>query len=227
MAKLFISYRREDTATAADRLYAELGKKFGKKQIFMDFKSLKAGSSFVEQIKKQIKSSSVLLVIIGSKWLQSFTEDSPTNQNTPSDDYVLVEIETAQNNGIPVIPVLVEGATMPEEKDLPITLKDFTKLHAFELDLRHWKHDIKSLISAINEYTGDKKKTVVGGIGSVAGGTAGAIGTNAGLAALGTTVGLSATPAFVAVAAPILVVAGGGLAAVATYKGLKRLLNKV
>jgi hypothetical protein len=61
----------------------------------------------------------------------------------------------------------------------------------------------------------------------VAGGTAGAIGTNAGLVALGTTVGLSATPAFVAVAAPVLVVAGGGLAAVATYKELKRLLNKI
>ena len=105
-------------------------------------------------------------------------------------------------------------------------MKAFAKNHAFEISTKRWQYDVKSLIAALKDLTGGKWKSkalvTAGGTGAVAGATS----TNALLGLLGAA-GLKASIPVVIATVPALIVAGGGLAGYFTYKGVKRMLNKV
>jgi hypothetical protein len=192
----------------------------------MDFKSLRPGSNFVKQIVKTIGSCKALIVFIGPKWINSLDERNKKIEDSLAEDYVMIEIAAAINIGIPVIPLLLDGAKMPREKEIPDDLKAFAKHHAFEISTKRWQYDVKSLIAALKDLTGGKWKSkalvTAGGTGAVAGAT----GTNALLGLLGAA-GLKASIPLVIATVPTLIVAGGGLAGYFTYKGVKSMLNKV
>jgi hypothetical protein len=59
----------------------------------------------------------VLIAIIGPNWLGT-QDDGPRRLDDP-DDWVRLEVEAAISRGIRVIPVLVDGARMPVETELP------------------------------------------------------------------------------------------------------------
>ena len=226
MNKIFISYRREDTGTAADRLFSNLSKEFGRRQVFMDFNSLKPGTDFVEQIIKTISSCKAMIVFIGPQWLNKITQNKAKKKDSLSHDYVEVEVAAGLDLGIPIIPLLLDGAKMPSEKELPSGLEPFAKYHAFEITTKRWQYDVKSLIAALNDVTGAKWKRkalfTAGGTGAVAG----ASGANALLSVLGAA-GLKTTIPVLLATWPTAIIAGGGIASYLTYKGVKRLLNNI
>jgi len=65
--RLFISYRREETAGHAGRLYDAVAARFGERNVFMDV-DLAPGIDFVEQITEAVGACDVLLVVIGPSW---------------------------------------------------------------------------------------------------------------------------------------------------------------
>ena len=125
MGGIFISYRREDSAGHAGRIYDRLRERFGRDRVFM--------VDFVEAIDRAVGSCDVLLVIIGSKWL-SCTDAAEKRRLDDPKDFIRLETATALKRGIRVVPVLVQKVAMPTEGDLPDDLKgapegiqDFTR----------------------------------------------------------------------------------------------------
>jgi hypothetical protein len=119
--KIFLSYRREDSADVAGRIYDRLVHKFGKEQIFKDVDSIPLGVDFRKHLAQMVGSCDILLAVIGNNWQ---TADRPDGQRRLDDpkDFVRIELESTLQRDIPVIPVLVRGADIPDESNLPTTL---------------------------------------------------------------------------------------------------------
>jgi hypothetical protein len=122
MPKIFVCYRRDDSAHQAGRLYDSLVRKFGRRAVFKDVDSISLGDDFREILAEQVARCDVLLAVIGDGWLSSASPGGSRRLDDP-DDYVRVEIEAALARGIPVIPVLVGHAPLPKPEDLPETLR--------------------------------------------------------------------------------------------------------
>lgn len=145
---IFVSYRRDDVAPYAGRLSDRLGDHFGKDQIFMDRDNIPPGADFVHVIEKAVGSCQILIAIIGRDWLLGANKtrflDNPN-------DFVRLEIAAALNRDIPVIPVLVEQASMPTPQDLPDDLTSLARRNAIELTDARWRRDVDQLIDVIEE----------------------------------------------------------------------------
>ncbi len=122
LPKIFISYRRNDSATSAGRLYDRLEGHFGQDQVFMDIDTIRPGLNFVEVVQQAIADSDGLIAVIGQEWLTASDGTGGRRLDQP-DDLVRLEIATALERGIRVVPVLLQGAEMPRGIDLPEGLK--------------------------------------------------------------------------------------------------------
>ncbi len=122
MPKLFISYRRHDSADATGRLHDRLKAHFGEESVFYDVDSIPIGLDFRKDIEKAVSQCDVLLAVVGEHWVKAEAQDGQRRLDNPN-DLVRIEIETALARDIPVVPVLVGHASMPAEADLPGELK--------------------------------------------------------------------------------------------------------
>ena len=146
--KIVISYRRDDSAGQAGRIYDSLCQHFGAEQIFIDIDTIEPGINFVKAIEDAVSSCDVLLAIVGRRWLEN---DNKTTRRIDSlDDFVRLELATALTRGIRVIPVLVQGAAMPSPQSLPEDLREFAQRNALEVSDLHWKSGMERLVNVIN-----------------------------------------------------------------------------
>lgn len=118
MSGIFISYRVADSGDIAGRLYDHLSAAFGQQHIFKDSYHLKIGIDFRDQLKEALAKCSVLIVLIGEKWV-NITDDKGKRRLDNPADWVRIEVATGLKRGIPVIPVLLKGAAHPTEAELP------------------------------------------------------------------------------------------------------------
>ncbi len=106
MPKTFISYRRNDSASNAGRIYDHLINHFGQGQVFMDVDTIRPGLDFVEVVQEAVGSCDALIAVIGREWLGASEESGRRRLENP-EDLVRLEIATALERDIRVIPVLV------------------------------------------------------------------------------------------------------------------------
>ena len=118
----FLCYRRVDSENITGRIFDRLESKFGKGHVFKDVNSIPFGADFMTFIGEEIARSQVLIAIIGKEWLDASDGEGNRRLDDPQ-DYVKLEIETALKQGIQVIPLLVNGAEMPEADELPKGIK--------------------------------------------------------------------------------------------------------
>jgi len=131
--RIFISYRRQETAWPAGRLYDVLVEHFPSEQVFKDVDSIEPGEDFIERITAAVSSCDVLLALIGPDWLTITDEEGRRRLDNPG-DYVRLEIETALQRKIRVIPILVDPARMPRADQLPPTLAPLARRNAVEIN---------------------------------------------------------------------------------------------
>jgi formylglycine-generating enzyme required for sulfatase activity len=149
MASIFISYRREDSAPYAGRLYDRLHAHFGAKhEVFMDIDTLQPGEDFVETIERIVSSCDVLIAVIGRQWLNAVDEEG-RNRLENLEDFVRLEIQTALDRRIRVIPVLVGGARMPKAQELPTELALLTRRHYVEIIDTIFNPSVRKLIEGM------------------------------------------------------------------------------
>jgi hypothetical protein len=149
-AKLFINYRREDTAPYAGRLYDRLTAHFGEDQVFIDIDQIEPGEDFVEAINRKVGTCDIAIVAIGPNWLGA-TDASGKRRLDDEGDFVRMEIVAALQRKIRVIPVLVGGAHMPGREDLPEALAPLSRRNAIELSETRFHADVNRLIEAIEK----------------------------------------------------------------------------
>jgi hypothetical protein len=153
MAKIFISYRREDSSAYAGRLFDHLQARFGRNQVFMDVDTISPGMDFVEAIEQAVGECDVLIAVIGPQWLSITDAEGHRRLDNP-EDFIRLEIATAINRRIHVIPVLVHGAAMPSARELPAELSTLTRRNALELSNTRWDYDVGRLIETIEKQVG-------------------------------------------------------------------------
>jgi hypothetical protein len=149
---IFISYRRSDSADIAGRIYDRLTGRFGRNPIFKDVDSIPLGLDFKEYLDAKVSECSVLLAIIGDRWLDASDEMGKLRLDDPT-DFVRIELESALARGIPVIPLLVRGVRMPAEDKLPASLKRLAYRNGISIRPDPDFHrDMDRLISALEKY---------------------------------------------------------------------------
>jgi TIR domain/Sel1 repeat len=147
---IFINYRRDDSISIAGRLYDRLSHTFGRKNIFMDVDHIPAGVDFEAHLNTQVDECEIFLVVIGPRWLEVKDESGGRRLDNP-DDFVNIEIKTALAREIRVIPVLVDGASMPKAGELPDPLKALARRQAVEVRQLHFGRDAEALVERVNE----------------------------------------------------------------------------
>jgi hypothetical protein len=130
--KLFISYRREDSADLTGRLFDRLQAHFGRDCVFMDVDSIPFGVDFRQHLTDAVGKCGALLVVIGDRWT-TISRNEQARLNDPA-DFVRIEIEVALARSIPVIPVLAGRTAMPRDEELPPSLKPLVYRNACRLD---------------------------------------------------------------------------------------------
>lgn len=153
--KIFISYRREDTSGESGRLKDKLEQVFGKENIFYDVETLEAGLNFDESIAKALNESKVLLAMIGPHWLKVVDSNGEKRLLKPN-DWVRKEISEALKRNLRVIPILVNGAEMPDSEELPENLKELSLKHAQELTSSRWNYDVGELTKVLEKIIAKK-----------------------------------------------------------------------
>ena len=133
MARIFISYRREDSGTYARRLYERLVSQFGEAHVFIDTDTITPGEDFVRAIEESVDSCDVMLAVVGRTWLTSSDVLGRGRRLDNPHDFVRLEITRALIRSIPIIPVLVAGARMPDADQLPAALSGLARRQAWEL----------------------------------------------------------------------------------------------
>ena len=122
---IFLSYRRQDSQIWTDRISDELKAHFGRKSVFQDVEAIPAGADFRRHLQTQLQNCQIVLVVIGPNWILAGDEQG-NRRLDQQEDLVRLEIEIALGRKIPLIPLLVDEAKMPTQKELPESLKDLT-----------------------------------------------------------------------------------------------------
>lgn len=148
--KIFISYRRDDTRHVAARVADRLNDLPGISSVFIDIYEIDPGSNFELSIDRSLEESDICLVMIGENWVAS-DDDSKTARIRSDNDYVRLETASALLSGKRVLPILVDGATMPEKEDLPPDIQPITIIDALFLRHDSFTQDIEIVEDAIFE----------------------------------------------------------------------------
>ena len=149
LGRLFISYRREDTADAAGRLCDRLTDVFGTTGVFMDIDSVPLGIDFIEHVTDEISKCRAVIVMIGRHWLT--VEDKRGRRRLELEsDLVRAEVAAALQQKVPVIPVLVQDAEMPSAEELPENIRTLARRNGIDLSGAAWRAGVERLIKELD-----------------------------------------------------------------------------
>lgn len=146
---IFISYRRSEAAAYAGRLYDRLAARFGKEKVFIDTENVGWGEDFVEAITSAAESCVVMIALVSPRWSRGAGEQEGL------DDYVRLEVAKALGRKIRVIPILIQGASMPASKELPEDLAPLVRRNALALSDTRWERDVEDLMKTLESLLKD------------------------------------------------------------------------
>ncbi len=149
--RLFLSYRRDDTAGRAGRLFDGLTQRLGPGQVFQDVEAIKPGLDFERAVADSLESADASVVVIGPEWA-TVTEPGGARRLDRDDDFVRLEVGVALRSERPVVPVLVGGAQMPRAEELPEELRPLLKRQAFTVRDSVWNGDVDDLVRDLRSH---------------------------------------------------------------------------
>jgi hypothetical protein len=154
-ACVFISYRRRDSHIVG-RLYDRLVEDLGEARVFLDVDSIRPGEDYSDAISRAVAQCGLMLVLIGHQWGSRSHGGAAMSEV----DHVRLEVEAAFDREIPIIPVLLEDASMPRRADLPETLTKLSHLQAIRLRYESFKSDAAALVAVVQEVVAAYEKEV-------------------------------------------------------------------
>ncbi|MGE3230473.1 MAG: toll/interleukin-1 receptor domain-containing protein [Hyphomicrobium sp.] len=148
---IFISYRRDDSRHAAGRLYQHLVQRFPRDALFMDIDSIEPGLDFANVLQKTVADCDAIIAVIGPGWTYARDEAGARRLDNP-DDFVRLEIEAALRRDVRVVPVLVDGASLPRAEELPETMRSLVRRNAVRLTHEKFGTDADVLAEALAKF---------------------------------------------------------------------------
>lgn len=155
MPKVFISYRRADSAETVNRLYDRLVYAFGRENVFKDVDTLQRGDDFPEVLRHWVQTCDVFLSVIGQRWLTVQDEAGRRRLDNPN-DWVRQETEMALKRGQDclLIPTLVDDAVLPKSEYLPDTLMGFADRNIQVISPAEFHKNISELVASLRQRFG-------------------------------------------------------------------------
>ncbi len=151
--RIFINYRRDDADASAGRLHESLVRTFGRDEVFMDQFSIRPGEVFSWTIQQAVAHADVVVPLIGPRWWTLKDQfDKPRIES--SRDYVRRELVAALDRGTALLPVLVNGAPLPNSSSSRYDeeLHGLEDLQFHQLSPRHWESEVEELVASIREH---------------------------------------------------------------------------
>lgn len=155
MGRIFICYRREDTAPYAGRLHDRLVARFGSDRVFMDIEAIGPGEDWQQAIERTLVSASVVLVLIGKRWCDMRDEQGKPRLDDPG-DVVRLEVSTALARGVRVVPLLLGGASMPTVEALPEPMRKLAQRNSMEISDARFNYDTDRMVEAVERDLGTR-----------------------------------------------------------------------
>ena len=152
--RIFVCYRREDSAGHAGRLYDRLNQRFAGR-VFMDVASIGVGTRWAKVIEDTLRSCEVAIILIGKHWLEA--GQAGVRRIDQPEDPTRAEITTALRLNLRIVPLLISGASVPERKDLPPDVAAIAEWQALRIDDDDFDHNVTRLIRALESQ--DRKST--------------------------------------------------------------------
>lgn len=112
-AKIFISYRRDDSKYQARMIHEAFCKVIPRDHVFMDVDTIPPGANFRQIIQSWVNQCEVLLALIGRGWIDASDAKSSRRRLDYPGDFVRVEIGEALARGISVVPIMLDGRRRP------------------------------------------------------------------------------------------------------------------
>lgn len=145
--KIFLSYRRDDRPGYVGRLKDELEKAFGTELVFRDVENISGGSQWKKVIEENLRQSAALVLIIGPRWGEIWEQ-----RRSDPDNYIALELQRAKELKIPIIPVSLNNAHIPEDLDIsPVEWLREMQIHDISDVQSRWKYDIQGLINILDQ----------------------------------------------------------------------------
>ncbi len=152
MAKVFISYRRNDAAGYAGWAHDLLESHIGAGEIFLDQQALMLGDDWRRVIERKLGACSYFVAIIGPRW----AGDLPAhNRLVDPNDMVRFEVasalERAALDELKFIVLLVDGAPLPQDADLPEDIRSLTRYQAAPVNLANFRDVMAQLLAFLKQ----------------------------------------------------------------------------
>lgn len=156
---IFINYRGIDADFAPALLFARLSRRFGARRVFLDAESIAPGEDYVQRLLEGVRSSKVLLAVIGPQW---FAADSSGRRliDNPH-DWIRRELVTAFECGVTVIPVFTDGATPPRPEDLPSDIAQLGRQHGLPLRRVRAGEDVEAIVREVSAHVPVRRRWVL------------------------------------------------------------------
>jgi uncharacterized protein (DUF2252 family) len=148
-AKVFISYRRDDSKYQARMIHAAFCRIIPSDHVFMDVDTIRPGENFRQVIQGWVNQCEVLLALIGPGWIDASDPKTKRRRLDNPSDFVRVEIGEALVRGIPVVPVLLDDTQIPDVSLLPDELKELVERQAEFVEYRTFDTDVERLIGRL------------------------------------------------------------------------------
>ncbi len=124
--RLFVSYRRKDSASLVlGQLAGALRDQFDD-SVFIDEYSIKGGTKWRIRIRLNAETCDAFVVVIGPGWLDALKAKAAAGE----EDWVKYEVETAIGRGVALVPLVFGGATVPGKKDLQGKIRELADTQA-------------------------------------------------------------------------------------------------
>lgn len=148
MGKIFVNYRRDDSAPYALNVAQYLERTFGSRNVFIDIDRMRAGQKFPQVLEERLGQCDVMVTVIGPNWLEVRADDGSRRLDDP-EDWVRMEIERALERGVVVIPTTVGGASLPSKRELPEPLQPLVDHHAVNVTRDGFRGEMMALTQDI------------------------------------------------------------------------------
>src|SRR5579864_3714662 len=158
MARITISYRRDDSDVITGRIFDRLSAHYGRETVFRDIDSIPLGVDFRKHVNSVLDDTDIMVAVVGPKWIGPRPGQSRLDNAA---DPVRVEIDAALRKKVPLIPVLVLRAQMPRADQLPPSLEDFAYRNAATIDAgQDFDTHMARLIRAIDNLLVERAKSL-------------------------------------------------------------------
>lgn len=155
--KVFINYRRAESLKDARHLASLLDKGALKGRIFIDKKGLDGAPDWLMELERQVASSDVMVALIGRDWTE-IRDAGGKRRIDDENDFVRFELAEAFRRKVPIVPVLVDGASMPRGDQLPPNLLLLTRPQAELLRSESFDADVLKIGRRLQTEIAERRK---------------------------------------------------------------------